>query len=75
MIAESLSQHDEIHVVPTTLSGIRVGGRRFSSVINAFGMWDAVRGVSPVRSIRMRERACNFSVHLRVGRGARTVLY
>jgi hypothetical protein len=24
-IAESLSQHDEKHVVPTTLSGIRVG--------------------------------------------------
>jgi hypothetical protein len=26
--AESLSQHDEKHVVPTPLSGIRVGGRR-----------------------------------------------
>jgi hypothetical protein len=25
--AESLSQHDEKHVVPTPLSGIRVGGR------------------------------------------------
>jgi hypothetical protein len=27
LIAESLSQHDENHVVPTPLSGIRVGGR------------------------------------------------
>jgi hypothetical protein len=27
IIAESLSQHDEKHVVPTPLSGIRVGGR------------------------------------------------
>jgi hypothetical protein len=26
IIAESLSQHDEKHVVPTPLSGIRVGG-------------------------------------------------
>jgi hypothetical protein len=25
IIAEALSQHDEKHVVPTTLSGIRVG--------------------------------------------------
>jgi hypothetical protein len=28
IIAESLSQHDEKHVVPIPLSGIRVGGRR-----------------------------------------------
>jgi hypothetical protein len=28
IIAESLSQHDEKHVVPTPLSGIRVGGRK-----------------------------------------------
>jgi hypothetical protein len=28
IIAESLSQHDEKHVVPTPLSGIRVGRRR-----------------------------------------------
>jgi hypothetical protein len=28
IIAESLSQHDEKHVVPTPLSGIRVGERR-----------------------------------------------
>jgi hypothetical protein len=28
IIAESLSQHDEKHVVPTPLSGIRVGKRR-----------------------------------------------
>jgi hypothetical protein len=27
IIAESLSQHDEKYVVPTQLSGIRVGGR------------------------------------------------
>jgi hypothetical protein len=27
IIAESLSQHDEKHVVPTPLSGIRIGGR------------------------------------------------
>jgi hypothetical protein len=27
IIAESLSQHDEKHVVPTPLSGIRVGER------------------------------------------------
>jgi hypothetical protein len=34
-------------------------------------MRGAVRGVTPLRSIRMRERAYNFSAHLRVGRGAR----
>jgi hypothetical protein len=28
IIAESLSQHDEKHVIPTPLSGIRVGRRR-----------------------------------------------
>jgi hypothetical protein len=28
IIVESLSQHDEKHVVPTPLSGIRVGRRR-----------------------------------------------
>jgi hypothetical protein len=28
IIAESLSQHDEEHVVPTPLSGIRVGKRK-----------------------------------------------
>jgi hypothetical protein len=28
IIAKSLSQHDEKHVVPTPLSGIRVGGRK-----------------------------------------------
>jgi hypothetical protein len=27
------------------------------SVINAYGMWGAVRGVTPLRSIRMRESA------------------
>jgi hypothetical protein len=27
-IAESLSQHDEKHVVPIPLSGIKVGGRK-----------------------------------------------
>jgi hypothetical protein len=27
IIAKSLSQHDEKHVVPTPLNGIRVGGR------------------------------------------------
>jgi hypothetical protein len=32
IIAESLSQHDEKHVVPTPLSGIRVGGRRRDDV-------------------------------------------
>jgi hypothetical protein len=30
MLAESLSQHDEKHVVPTPLSGIRVGGKRYA---------------------------------------------
>jgi hypothetical protein len=30
IIAESLSQHDEKHVIPTPLSGIRVGGRFMS---------------------------------------------
>jgi hypothetical protein len=34
-----------------------------------------VQGDTPLRSIRMRERAYNFSAHLRVGRGARTELY
>jgi hypothetical protein len=38
-------------------------------------MRGAVRVVTPLRSIRMRERAYNFSVHFRVGLGARTVLY
>jgi hypothetical protein len=40
-------------------------------------MWDAGRcaGFIPLRSIRMRERANNFSAHIRVGRGARIVLY
>jgi hypothetical protein len=33
MIAESLSQHDEKHVVTTTLSGIRVGRRRRFSIV------------------------------------------
>jgi hypothetical protein len=33
IITESLSQHDEKHVVPTPLSGIRVGRRR-SVVLN-----------------------------------------
>jgi hypothetical protein len=40
--------------------------------MNARGMRGAVRGAIPLRRIRMRERAYNFSVHLR---GARTVLY
>jgi hypothetical protein len=35
----------------------------------------AVRGVTPLQSIRMRERAYNFSAHFGVGRGTRTVLY
>jgi hypothetical protein len=38
-------------------------------------MRGAVRGVTPQRSIRMRERAYNFRAHFRVGWGARTVLY
>jgi hypothetical protein len=49
-------------------------------------MRGAVRGVNPLRSIRMRERAYNFttkeiiitiyfSAHFRVGQGARTALY
>jgi hypothetical protein len=33
IIAESLSQHDEKHVVTTPLSGIRVGGRRISILL------------------------------------------
>jgi hypothetical protein len=33
IIAESLSQHDEKHVVPTPLSGIRVGGRRVTNIV------------------------------------------
>jgi hypothetical protein len=32
IIAESLSQHDEKHVVPTPLSEIRVGRRRFTYI-------------------------------------------
>jgi hypothetical protein len=37
VIAESLSQHNEKHVVPTPLSGIRVGERlvRITSIISA----------------------------------------
>jgi hypothetical protein len=38
-------------------------------------MQGAVRGVTPLRSIRMRERPYNFNAHFRVRRGARTVLY
>jgi hypothetical protein len=38
-------------------------------------MRGAVRGVTPLRRIRMRERAYNFSAHFRIGPGARTVLY
>jgi hypothetical protein len=34
IIAESLSQHDEKHVVPTPLSGIRVGGRKIRLHLN-----------------------------------------
>jgi hypothetical protein len=34
IISESTSQHDEIHVVPTPLSGIRVGRRRKYLIIN-----------------------------------------
>jgi hypothetical protein len=37
-------------------------------------MRGAVWGVTPLRSIRMRERVYNFSAHFRVGRGTRTVL-
>jgi hypothetical protein len=36
IIAESLSQHDENHVVPTPLSGIRVGGRRLTFINYSF---------------------------------------
>jgi hypothetical protein len=36
--AESLSQHDEKHVVPTLLSGIRVGGRAFVRTFVTFDM-------------------------------------
>jgi hypothetical protein len=32
IVAESLSQHDEKHVVPTLLSGIRLG-RRLSNIL------------------------------------------
>jgi hypothetical protein len=35
-------------------------------------MRSAVRGVIPLRSIRMRERAYNFSANFRVGQGAST---
>jgi hypothetical protein len=38
-------------------------------------MRGSVRDLTPVRSIRMRERAYNFNAHFGVGRGARTVLY
>jgi hypothetical protein len=38
-------------------------------------MRGAVWGVTPLRSIRMRERAYNFKAHFRFERGARTVLY
>jgi hypothetical protein len=35
IIAESLSQHDEKHIVPTPLSGIRVGEKRLFIVIRS----------------------------------------
>jgi hypothetical protein len=38
-------------------------------------MRGAVRGVTPLRRIRMRERAYYFNAHFRVGRGIHTVLY
>jgi hypothetical protein len=38
-------------------------------------MRGAVRGVTPLLSIRMRERAYNFSAHFRVRQGACSVLY
>jgi hypothetical protein len=38
-------------------------------------MRDAVRVVTPLRSIRMRERAYNFIAHFRVSRAARSILY
>jgi hypothetical protein len=34
-----------------------------------------VRAVTPLRSIRIRERAYNFNAYFRVRRGAPTVLY
>jgi hypothetical protein len=42
---------------------------------NAREMRGTVRGVTPVRDIRMRERAYSFNAHFRVRRGERTVLY
>jgi hypothetical protein len=38
-------------------------------------MRGAMQGVIPLWSIRMPDRAYNFSTHFRVGRGASTVLY
>jgi hypothetical protein len=47
IIAESLSQHDEKHVVPILLSGIRVGRSVLFSKIESHDMpyliWDLVR--------------------------------
>jgi hypothetical protein len=37
-------------------------------------MRGAVWGVTPLRSIRMRERVYNFSAHFRVGRGAPRII-
>jgi hypothetical protein len=37
LIAESLSQHDEKHVEPTPLNGIRVGRRRIH-IESEFGL-------------------------------------
>jgi hypothetical protein len=38
-------------------------------------MRGAVWSVTPLRTIRMREYAYNFSAYFRIGCGARTVLY
>jgi hypothetical protein len=52
IIAESLSQYDEKYVVPTPLSGIRVGGRNTAGMTNSIAIRSqsvlGVRAVNPL---------------------------
>jgi hypothetical protein len=51
IIAESLSQHDEKHVVPTPLSGIKVGRRRRNNyTVSIYAVEVEARGI-PAKSL------------------------
>jgi hypothetical protein len=50
--AEPLSQHDEKHVVPTPLSGIRVGKRRFKSILPS--KYNIIRNTALISKIDLK---------------------